>query len=191
MILYVLTFYISEDLQDPYKVYNPMKLSELQSKYPIIDWKSYIQRMIPEDMKEIPEPLIVMVPSYLQDLTQWFSSGEVSLKTIRDYVLLYDIYAWVYALDTDTRQLVENFVGRITSGTTKLLPRWNTCVSNTMGSFAEIVGRYYVMANFGGDDARTKVDKLVTLIHESWLNRLADVDWLDKETRERAIKKVY
>ncbi|KAJ8653478.1 hypothetical protein O0I10_010914 [Lichtheimia ornata] len=181
---------LNEELQDPYKTYNPMKLSELQSKYPIIDWKSVLQRMIPEDMKEIPEPLIVMVPSYLQDLTQWFSSGEVSLKTIRDYFLLNEIYAWVYALDTHTRQLVENFVGRITSGTVKLLPRWNTCVSNTMGSFGEIVGRYYVMANFGGDDARAKVDELVTLIHESWLNRLADVDWLDKETRERAIKKV-
>lgn len=167
-----------------------MKLSELQSKYPIIEWKSLLERMIPDDMKEIPEPLIVMTPSYFENLTKWLSSGEVSLQTIRDYFTLNEIYTWVYALDTPTRQLVENFVGRITSGTVKLLPRWNTCVSNAMGSFSEIVGRYYVMANFGGDDARTKVDKLITLIHESWLNRLTDVDWLDKETRERAIKKV-
>lgn len=168
-----------------------MKLSELQSKCPIIEWKSILQRMIPDDMKQVPEPLIVMVPSYLQDLTQWLSSGEVSLQTIRDYFTLYEIYTWSYALDTHTRQLVQNFIGRITSGTIKLLPRWNTCVTNAIGSFGEIIGRYYVMNDFGGDDARAKVDKLVTLIHESWLNRLAGVDWLDKETRERAIKKVY
>ncbi|KAI7857157.1 hypothetical protein BDC45DRAFT_501810 [Circinella umbellata] len=184
-----------DQLQDPTKLYNPMSLTEIQGKYPFINWSKLFKSLIPEGTPE-PETFIVNTPSYFTDLNNWLlsplSSEEgVDLQTMQDFFMINVLKTWLYAIDTDTRRIWRHAWAKISSGSFELPVRSHTCVNNVVRSFGHTIGRYFVMRRFAGDEEeRKQVDDFVTQIHEVWLKRLNDLDWLDPETRQAAIEKV-
>ncbi|KAI9256453.1 hypothetical protein BDA99DRAFT_585276 [Phascolomyces articulosus] len=186
-----------EQMQDPVKLYNPTSLAEIQENYSFINWKKLLEAFITDETL-IPNTLIVTTPSYFTDLTHWFLSIDndgqqsgVSLQTMKEYFMIKILKTWLYALDTDTRQQWRHTWAKISSGTFELSPRKRTCINNVVGSFGDMIGHYFAMRRFAGEEEeRKQVDDFVTKIHNVWLDRLDDVDWLDPETRQAAIEKV-
>ena len=172
-----------------------MSLTEIQKKYPFINWSKLFKSLIPNGTPE-PETFIVNTPAYFTDLTNWLlspapSEEGVNLQTMQDLFMIKVLKTWLYALDTDTRRIWRHAWAKIYSGSVELPARSDTCVNNVVGSFGNIIGRYFIMRRFAGDEEeRKQIDDFVTKIHEVWLNRLDDLDWLDSETRQAAIEKV-
>lgn len=185
-----LTFCSSDDLIHPIKRHNPMTLEELTTHYPIIDWQQYLRHFIPEDV-EVPEKVVVHAPSYLERLTAWVTKdNQVSDQALKDYFLLHLMFRWIAALDTETQKLLQKVYGQVKTGNTNLQSRERICVARTNIGFGHLVGRYFVMKAFGGDDKRAHFDNLVTNIHNTWIQSVSTLEWLDESTRQEALDKV-
>lgn len=185
-----LTFCSSDDLIHPIKRHNPMTLEDLTTQYPIIDWQQYLRHFIPEDV-EVPEKVVVHAPSYLERLTAWVTKdNQVSDQALKDYFLLHLMFRWIAALDTETQKLLQKVYGQVKTGNMNLQSRERICVARTNIGFGHLVGRYFVMKAFGGDDKRAHFDNLVTNIHNTWIQDVSTLDWLDESTRQEALDKV-
>lgn len=180
--------YFSEDIMDPMKRNNPMTLETLAAKYPIIDWQLYLRHFIPDGV-DVPEKVIVYAPSYLQQLAAWITQEDK--QALKDYFSLHLMFRWIAALDTETQKLLQRVYGRVKSGNSKLRSREDICVARTNIGFGHLVGRYFVMKSFGADDKRAHFDELVTNIHNTWIESVTALGWLDESTRKEALDKVY
>ncbi|KAI9475617.1 MAG: hypothetical protein EXX96DRAFT_638830 [Benjaminiella poitrasii] len=180
----------NEDLQDPIKLYNPIKLSEFQSNYPLIDWTSIISSLLPSSDLAAQDTIIDRTPQYYESLHQWLSSGTIKVKALQRYFAIVYVINRIYALDETSRAAYRKMNGEISSGTSVAQPRWRTCVSYTSSTFSNVIGRYYTLKRFGGEAERLMAETLLTSIHEAWLNRLPNITWLDEQTRMRAIEKL-
>lgn len=175
---------------DPMKRNNPMTLEALATTYPIIDWQQYLRHFIPGDV-DVPEKVIVYAPSYLEQLAAWITQDDqVSDEALKDYFLLHLMFRWIAALDTETQKLLQKVYGKVKTGNSNLRSREEICVARTNIGFGHLVGRYFVMKSFGGDDKRAHFDDLVTNIHNTWIKSVTALEWLDESTRKEALDKV-
>jgi len=86
------------------------------------------------------------------------------------------------------------FAGEILSGQKEMRPRWMRCSDAVAGqpgadALGELVGKIFVEQRFG-PEAKARMDELITALRQSLRQRLTDVDWMSRETRERALAKL-
>jgi predicted metalloendopeptidase len=171
-----------------------MTIAELHQKYPIADWVQMLRHLTPNDIS-LPERVIVTAPKFFETLTDWLANSAtrddgVTIQNLREFFIIKTIMANVDHVDKNIRELYRDMNSKIASGTTEAPPRSRACVSLTSNNFGQLLGRYFVMRNFGGEPQRQQVAKFMDNIQSSWTQRLQDVKWLDYETRARAIEKV-
>lgn len=178
-------------MQDPVKLYNPTTISDFQEKNPLIDWTGILESLIPNGQSGIqaPDKMIVRTPEYYERLNTLLSN-KVTLETLQVYFIIQYVVAKVYSLDSASRAANRKMNGEISSGTSVEQPRWRVCVGYTSNTFANSLGRYYTLKKFGSEAERENAESFLTTIHEAWLNRLPNIDWLDDPTRAKAIEKV-
>ncbi|GAU90180.1 hypothetical protein RvY_02635 [Ramazzottius varieornatus] len=75
------------------------------------------------------------------------------------------------------------------SGVKEESPRWRICVDYTNSAMKLAIGSIYVDTYFGMD-AKTKLLALVGDIKSSYETILREINWMDEETRVRALKKL-
>lgn len=91
-----------------------------------------------------------------------------------------------------TDELVEesfDFYGRTLTGAPQLRPRWKRGVGLVEGLLGEMVGRIYVERHYpprAQDQMAVLVDNLI----EAYRQRITDLDWMEAETRARALAKL-
>lgn len=186
--------FISDELQDPLAVYNPMTVGELHQKYPIADWFRTLRHFVPNDAS-LPDNVIVTSPSYLKELTDWLVNSQTrpdgtSTQAIREYFIIRIILSNIHSIDKKTRDLHRETIGKLVNGATEAPPRSRECVASTSGAFGQLLGRYFVMKSFGGEPQRKQVSAFIENLLSAWSGRLKQSDWLDIETRTRALEKV-
>lgn len=166
-----------------------MTLAELQERYPFVEWQTLLRHYVPED-RPVPERIINNAPSYFEKLNSLLASGKFTVATLRDYFAVRTAGNWIYTLDTHTRTLLHQIDSKIVSGTSQLKPRKDECIGNANDALGHLVARYFTITQFGGQKERDTVEEMVRLVHETWINRLTNIDWLDNETKQAAINKV-
>ena len=167
-----------------------MTLEELATRYPIIDWQRYLRHFIPNHV-DVPEKVVVHAPLYLERLTTSLTKGDqMSEQALKDYFLLHLMLRWIAALDTETQKLLQKVYGQVKTGISNLRSREQICVARTNIGFGHLIGRYFVIKSFGGDDKRAQFDHLVTNIHNAWMQGVTTLEWLDESTRKEALDKV-
>lgn len=63
-----------EDRRDAAKLYNPMKIADLQQKFPSIPWQEYLNKLLDPLTIRQDDLLIVNSPKYLSDLEALLSN---------------------------------------------------------------------------------------------------------------------
>lgn len=58
----------AEERRDATKLYNPMKIADLQEKFPSIPWKEYLNKLLNPLTIRHDDIIIVNSPKYLSDL---------------------------------------------------------------------------------------------------------------------------
>merc|ERR1711997_1238592 len=88
-------------------------------------------------------------------------------------------------LTENARKISLKFSQKMT-GKTEETPRWRTCVGAAKGSLANAVGAMYVRKYFRQDSKQTALE-MVQDIRREFDTILKEIDWMDPETRSRAI----
>lgn len=179
----------NEDMQDPVKLYNPVALSDFQSQNPLIDWTGILESLIPNGGINSVDSIIIRTPEYFTRLNEVLSKNT-TLQALQEYYIIQLIISKVHALDEASRAAYREMNGKISSGTSVEQPRWRVCVTYASGVFGNSLGRYYTLKKFGSENERKKAETFLQTIHDAWLERLPEVDWLDEQTRQKAIEKV-
>lgn len=78
-----------EDIRDFESKFNPFQISELEIKYPYIQWLDYFNALMPNDMPITPDEIVIVFkPAYFDHLAVILP--KTSKRTIANY------FAWQY-----------------------------------------------------------------------------------------------
>ncbi|KAL7320762.1 hypothetical protein PS15m_000621 [Mucor circinelloides] len=180
----------AEELRDPSVTYNPVKLSDFQASNSYVDWTSLIESLLPSGEKVPDNNVTIRATLYFERLNTLLFSGNVTERTLQDYCIINFVTNAAFTLDNSTREADRKMKSAITTGTTAAKPRWKTCTNAVSDGISNSMGRYFVLKRFGGEEERKKVETFLTNIHETWTDHLSQIDWLDNQTRAKAVEKV-
>jgi putative endopeptidase len=82
-----------------------------------------------------------------------------------------------------------DFYGKVLSGSKQLRPRWKRSVDAVGGSLGEVVGQLYVEKYFPAE-AKERMLHLVENLQISLRERILQLEWMSKETKEKATEKL-
>lgn len=182
----------SSELQNRVATYHPTALSSLQANNTAIDWTGLFNSLVPEGGKKPGSNTTINVrsPPYYNGLNELLPSSNITLQTIQEYLIIRFVLSKISSLDSGSRALLQQMSGKVGGGSSVVSERWVDCVTDTSSFYSNSIGRYYVFKNFGGEAEREKAEKFITSIHEQWLYQMNYIDWLDEETRAKAIEKL-
>ncbi|RCH79708.1 hypothetical protein CU098_000718, partial [Rhizopus stolonifer] len=179
---------LPEEFQDPEATYNPMTLSELAKIAPNVDWGLYVSHLLPPNAPH-PGKVVVTSPAYISNVSSLLLEKE-SARTLQAYFSWRAIFGYSEALGEEIRAPIRRLTSRLIGTNPKSIkPRWDTCLDEVNNALGFMAGRYYVIDKFGGK-AKERADEFVNSIKQVFLDRLPGLEWIDKETRQKAEEKV-
>jgi putative endopeptidase len=170
----------SRDIQ---KIYNPMTVAELDELAPQFAW----ERMLDSLGLGGVEPIVVTQPSAVTAAGEMLES--VPLETWKDYLAFHFVRSNAPFLSEDFDRAHFEFYSRTLSGIEEQRERWRRGTDLVNANLGEAVGRIYVERHFP-PEAKAQMDELVAHLQAALEERLGDNEWMDEETRERALAKL-
>ena len=172
-----------EDLRDDYANYNKMTLKEFAKTTPSIKWNDLLKiyGISKLDTVVIGQP-------------EFFTAVEKLLNE-------YDIDVWKeylkWNLINETANLINKkfeeehfeFYGKVLTGATEQRPRFKRVLDNTNGLLGEILGMEYVKLYFPPED-KVRTIQLVSNMVDAFAERIKKLDWMDADTKEKALVKL-
>jgi len=176
-----------EERRNKSLLYNPMPISQLSELDPHTPWLEYINTVLSQDIVTVDdsETVIVGSPSYIRDLSKVLVATPARVQA--NYLMWRVVRASVSYLSSEARQIGLQFSRKL-SGKSELPPRWSECVGKTTSSLSVAVGSLYVR-NYFDEDSRKIALELVEEIRKEFLNIVDENDWMDKETKGKAVAK--
>ncbi|XP_031634008.1 neprilysin-2-like isoform X2 [Contarinia nasturtii] len=177
----------SEERRNYTALYNPHTLRELQQKYPYVQWIEYINALLPPELSvEENEIIVILVPSYFEKLSQLLQ--DAPKRQIANYMM------WRVTADSTvylTNELRNRklLYDKVVSGVQEQTARWKECTDITRESLPVAVGALYVRKHFR-QESRDIALEMVNGIKKEFEVILNEVEWMDEETRESALKKL-
>ncbi|MCJ8211875.1 M13 family metallopeptidase [Mucilaginibacter sp. RS28] len=170
------------ELRDPVKNYNKFAVSDIQKKTPNIDFKDIFGRM---GVKT--DTILVGQPKYYVSLSELLKSQPIDTwKTEVKFVALTRSAPY---LSKDFRQAHFDFFNTVLSGQKKQKERWKTMISTVDGGLGELLGQLYVEKYFT-PEAKQRMQDLVNNLQKVYRSRIQRLDWMSKETKEKALAKL-
>jgi putative endopeptidase len=169
--------------RDPDKTYNKMNLDGLAKVAPELNWVAYFDGMGLAD----PGDLVVGQPAFLANLGKM--TGRYSLDDWKVYLRWSLLRSMAGFLSNDYVMADFEFYSKKLGGAEKIRPRWRRAVENANWALGMAMGKKYVEAHFS-PKAKEIALGMVDNILEEMKMRLAKLEWMSPETREKAIHKV-
>lgn len=176
-------FMSKEDLRDPEATYNIYTIEDLQNLTPNFDVKSYLNAM---GLGALTSVNVGQV-DYFKSMNNIVKDAD--LEIIKAYLAWNVINAAAPYLNQAMVDADFNFFGKVLSGKEENQPRWKRVVDVVNGSLGEIVGKLYVEKYFPSS-AKERMVKLVDNVKLSLNERIESCDWMQVETKTKAIDKL-
>jgi len=175
-----------EERRNATKLYNLMKIKDLQEMAPGIPWLEFINTVLDPFFKvEADEPVVLNVPNYVKNVDKLLK--KTPKRTIANYLMWRASAASVGYLNEDVRDLQLEYSKKLTGKGTRE-PRWKECMGSVSGSISHAIGSMYA-SKFFQENAKAAADEMVRYIRAQFDIILQNLDWMDEITRERAINK--
>jgi endothelin-converting enzyme len=138
--------------------------------------------------RTLPKAVLLTSPSYLESVTKLLE--KTPKETIQAYLLWTTMRTFLGHTSVSVRKPWENFA-KILAGIDPNVKkdRWKTCVREMDNTLGFLAGEFYVRKTFGGD-AKERGRLVIEQIKDAFVERFAELEWVDEETREVAIRKV-
>ncbi|XP_055627429.1 neprilysin-1-like [Toxorhynchites rutilus septentrionalis] len=173
------------DRHDTSAIYKKITLHQLQTEVPQIDWKEYLQTTLNSVQLVENEAIVSYAMPYLIEM------GRILNETDRRVVHNYAIWRLVMSIMThmiDDYQKERVEFRKILLGIQSERHRWSQCVEWTNKKLGMAVGALFIRDNFNQESKETALEMIHT-IREAFNELLADIHWMDDETRAVAKEK--
>ena len=172
----------AEEASDYTRMYNPVKLAELDAQVAAFDLTAAFQ----EILGETPETVIVTDPNYFAAFNEVVNDAR--FEELKSWMLVQTVNSIAPYL-SDAFRVESGSFGRMLSGIAEATPKEKSAYYLASVMFGEVVGIYYGETYFG-EQARGDVAEMVRAIVETYKKRLSANDWLSDATRATAIRKL-
>ncbi|KXJ83405.1 hypothetical protein RP20_CCG007116 [Aedes albopictus] len=173
------------DRHDTSAIYTKITLQQLQNQVPQINWKEYLQTTLGSVQLEENEAIVSYAMPYLIEM------GRILNVTDKRIIHNYAIWRFVMSIMThmiDDYQKERVEFRKILLGIQSERHRWSQCVEWTNKKLGMAVGALFIRDNFNQESKETALEMIHT-IREAFNELLADIHWMDDETRAVAKEK--
>jgi predicted metalloendopeptidase len=129
----------------------------------------------------------VMTPEFFPEVEAIVTDDK--WVPIRAYLSWSLIRAMAPYLSSEIDQTNFSFYGTRLNGQQEQQVRWKRCVSRTDGDLGDLLGQAYVDRAFAGE-SKAKALAMIRAIQTSFQDGLPELDWMDDETRTKAVEKL-
>jgi endothelin-converting enzyme len=165
--------------------YHPVAVSNLTKTLSYVDFEAIVENLT---QKPLPKAILLTSPSYLEAVNALLK--RTPKETIQAYLLWVTIRTFISHTDSKTRKSYEDFSKTLAGIDPNVKKeRWKTCVREMDETLGFLAGEFYVRKTFGGS-AKERGRMVIEQIKDAFIDRFAELDWVDKETREVAVRKV-
>ncbi|KAG5667540.1 hypothetical protein PVAND_015519 [Polypedilum vanderplanki] len=172
-----------EERRDANLLYNPMSITELQSKYPYIQWLDYLNSLMPDDTKFTENDIIInAVPTFFEKLGPLLAATPN--EVIANYLMWRFAASSVSYMPKEFRDRQQEY-NKITTGKETPDPRGLVCSDVTLNYFAHALGSLYVRKHFK-EEAKENVMEMVANLKVAFKEILDEIDWMDENTKKAA-----
>ncbi|CAG9535457.1 unnamed protein product [Cercopithifilaria johnstoni] len=175
--------------RNPERSNNRFQLWQLSNLFPHIDLVTYIYTIFNDLEKISPNDTVVIhEPEYLRRIQEVMQRSNK--RTIANYMLWRVIQGYSPFLPPVMREPFYAFKANQTGIPSTSVPdRWEDCVFLATIIIDMPVGRLYVANHFDHLRAMKKMNDLTKHFKNELIKQLKAVDWMEEETRQRAIIK--
>jgi len=181
----------SQDMQDPSATYNENNIRSLNEKYPYLNWKLYMEkRFSTYDINDVVKEdslIIIDAPQFFDGLNNIIN--EADNETLIAYSLWHIIRVYGKYIKEDLQDPLKKLRKTLT-GVKIDPPRSEYCVRIVDGIMGMAASKLFIEKAFAGD-SKEAADKTIEYIKEAMNHRIPQMSWLDRQTRNLAIKKVF
>ena len=170
-------------LRDPYRNYRKMPYQEFVSRFPGMDWDSFMSVLGADNV----DTLNVSQLEPLAKAVELITEGNIDDQ--KNYLKWKVIDAAApYLSDAFVAENFE-FYGKVISGQKEIKPRWKRAVATVDGVLGEEVGRMYVEKYFP-PRAKERMITLIDNLKKSLGERISALEWMSDSTKEKALEKL-
>ena len=170
-------------LRDPYRNYHKMPYQEFVSRFPGMDWDSFMSVLGAGSV----DTLNVSQLEPLAKAVELITEGNIDDQ--KNYLKWKVIDAAApYLSDAFVAENFE-FYGKVISGQKEIKPRWKRAVATVDGVLGEEVGRMYVEKYFP-PRAKERMITLIDNLKKSLGERISALEWMSDSTKEKALEKL-
>lgn len=170
------------DLRDPYKNYNKMSWSQLQTIAPAINWKAFAAEVGADKVDSV----IVGQPEFYKNLSATIKMTPVDV--LKQYLKLYAIQSYSAYMDDET---YNNFFTyrKLLTGASEPKARWKRALDAEENAMGEVLGQLFVKEYFS-PEAKKRYSDIVENIKLAFKERVEKLDWMTDETKEKTYAKL-
>jgi len=171
------------ETRDPKKNYHKMSVRVLTKKYGPFSWNTFIAHL----RKEIIHEVVVDQTLYAKFISKELST--LPAADIQTYLTWQLLDAYAGSMGKAFRATSFDFHAKTIAGTKRQKPLWKQTIGIIDGYMGEAIGKLYVREHFP-KEARGQMEEMVHLIKKVFAERIRALDWMDKGTKTRALKKL-
>lgn len=165
-------------------IYKKITVAKLQEQVAQINWTLYFSIAMPVEITPDEEVVVYAVP-YLRSMSDLVEATRK--RIVANYVLWRFVYNRVGNLDKRFLAKQQEYYSTL-YGTQTISPRWKTCTIYVTKNMGMAVGSLFVKAHFN-EKSKEMAEEMIEDIKAAFLELLAEVDWMDNETRSAAREK--
>jgi putative endopeptidase len=173
------------ELRDPEANYHKMSASDLAKTAAGFDWPTYFQSLGISD--EQLRKMDVEQPEFFQRAAEL--AANTSLDDWKIYLRWHLIHATAADLSAPFVDEDFRFFKQKLTGVKENLPRWKRILQEVDHGLGEALGQLYVEKKFT-PQAKQRALVMVNDLKSALRDKIQDLDWMDAETREAALKKL-
>lgn len=173
------------DRHDTSAIYKKLTLGELQKEVPQLNWHEYLQTTLGNIELQDNESIVSYAMPYLVQMGKILS--ETDRRIVHNYIVWRLVMSiMTHMIDDFQRERVE--FRKILLGIQSERHRWSQCVEWTNKKLGMAVGALFIRDNFNQESKETALEMIHT-IREAFNELLADIHWMDDDTRAVAKEK--
>eukprot|EP00794_Sanderia_malayensis_P006516 gene6516-7260_t len=177
-----------ETLRKADQIHNKMTVEQLQDLCPAIPWLDFMNSMFNTKVT-FDEPVVVYTPHYLKNMSDLVIRTE--RRILANYMVWHLIKPLVPMLSKPFRDAYSGLL-RAEKGLDIVDPSWRSCVKQTDSVLGFATGYLFIRDSKKQNAASIKqqIKDMVTAVKESFVLEISSKQWMDTETRLKAIEKV-
>ncbi len=169
--------------RDRDKTYNPTTLADLEKNAPGFPWRVYFNEA---GLGKVDHAVVRQNTAFPKIAKIYADTPVETLKAWEAFHIADDAAPLLSKRFVDAEW---EFRSKFLNGAQEQRPRWKRAIDAAEGSMGEAIGRTYVAEYFPAE-SKAKMEKLVADLRAALKMRIEKLDWMQPETKAKAIEKL-